>query len=55
MWRRRADVGPWEVGGKVEGSRPCRVCLEAWGPRELRSGKVSLTEKDLQESHFRKR
>ena len=33
----------------------CGVCLEAWGPRELCSGKVSPTEMDLQESHFRKR
>ena len=33
----------------------CGVCLEAWGPRELCSDKVSPTEMGSQESHFRKR
>lgn len=57
MWR-RADVGPaWEVGGKVEGSEGPRA-EGVWKPGVPQNSAVArcpLTEKDLQESHFRKR
>lgn len=57
MWR-RADVGSaWEVGGKVEGSEgPCAGCVWKPGvPQNSAVARCPLTEKDLQESHFRKR
>lgn len=57
MWK-RADVGPaWEVGGKVEGSEgPCAGCVWKPGvPENSAVARCPLTEKDLQESHFRKR